>query len=178
MIDRRAACVHFYAPPGPVRRQQPQTHHRAIFSESQVADAHPVCPAIGYNREWFPEPPFSPGKKIAMFAADSTSADPAGFPESLRSLFWDCDFDALDWQQHRDFVIGRVLVAGSWDAICWVRRTVGDDALREWIQRRQGRSLSPQQLRYWELVLELPAELVDAWLESEERQIWEGRLRR
>jgi hypothetical protein len=113
-----------------------------------------------------------------MSAADSTSADPGGLPELLRSLFWDCDFDALDWQQHRDFVIGRVLVAGGWDAICWIRRALGDDVLREWIQRRQGDSLSPQQLRYWELILDLPAGLVDAWLKSAERKIWEGRLRR
>jgi hypothetical protein len=113
-----------------------------------------------------------------MIAADSTSAGPAELPEKLRSLFWDCDFHTLDWEEHRNFVIRRVLVAGGWEAVCWIRRTLGDGVLRDWIQRHRGGSLSPQQLRYWELVLDLPTGLVDTWLNSAERRIWEGRLGR
>ena len=98
--------------------------------------------------------------------------------EMLRPLFWDCEFDQLDWEQHRDFVIRRVLESGTWDTICWLRRELGDAALREWICRYQGRSLSPQQLRFWELILDLPAESVDVWLRSPSRAVWEGRIRK
>ena len=96
-------------------------------------------------------------------------------PERLRSLFWDQDFAQLDWQLHRDFLVGRILEAGPWDAIGWLRKEVGDEALREWIERHQGRSLSSEQLRFWQLILDLPAETVDAWLQSPERKIWEQR---
>jgi hypothetical protein len=93
-------------------------------------------------------------------------------------LFWDCDFATLDWQQHRDFIVRRVLASGTWDAVCWLRTRLGDPALAGWIGQHEGRSLSSQQLRFWELILDLPAELVNAWLQSDERRIWEGRAGR
>ena len=96
----------------------------------------------------------------------------------LRPLFWDCDFDQLDWQQHRDFIIRRVLVEGPWDAIRWIRREVGDQVLRDWMERCHGRPLSPPQLRFWELILELPMGLVDSWLQSAGRRIWDQRAGR
>lgn len=93
-------------------------------------------------------------------------------PEELRSLFWDCRFDTLDWSTHCDFVIGRVLSAGSWDNVQWLRRTVGDDVLRSWIVGRSGGTLSPQQLRFWGLILQIPKSTVDDWLKQEPRTLW------
>ncbi|MEI8374984.1 MAG: hypothetical protein WCJ35_19340 [Planctomycetota bacterium] len=98
-------------------------------------------------------------------------------PEMLRPLFWDSAFDQISWQGHRNYVVRRVLSAGTWDAICWLRARLGDAALRQWIEQHEGRGLSSRQLRFWELVLDLPCELVDAWLGSEGRRIWEGRGR-
>ena len=77
-------------------------------------------------------------------------------PATLRPLFWDYDFAALNWENDRNLIMARVLTAGSWDAVTWLRSRVGDQALREWIERHQGRGLSPQQLRFWELILGLP----------------------
>lgn len=96
-------------------------------------------------------------------------------PEELRPYFWDCDFRQLNWREHRSFVMGRILSVGSWDAVCWLRRQVGDTDLRAWIEEHRGRGLSPPQLRFWELVLDLPAELVPMWLARAERSIWDGR---
>ena len=95
-------------------------------------------------------------------------------PECLRPLFWDCDFAALRGDRDVDFVIGRVLAAGSWDTIRWLRRTVGDAAIREHIVRHRGRALSSEQIRLWELLVGLPAEAVAEWLASPERKTWEG----
>jgi hypothetical protein len=111
----------------------------------------------------------------SMSVAQSPSSPHEGLPERLRSLFWDYDFAQLDWQRHRDFIIGRLLEVGPWDAICWLRREVGDDALRAWIERHRGRPLRSEQLRFWQLILDLPAETVDTWLHSPERKIWESR---
>ncbi len=110
-----------------------------------------------------------------MSAAETPTSPLPRLPERLRSLFWDHDFAQLDWQRHRAFIIGRILEVGSWDAICWLRREVGDDVLRDWIERSGGRLLSREQLRFWQLILDLPADVVDAWLQSPERKIWEQR---
>jgi hypothetical protein len=117
-------------------------------------------------------------EELSMSSTESPQPEPIELPEILGDLFWDHDFSQLDWRTHRDFIIGRVLESGSWDAIRWLRSVVGDVGLRDWIDRREGRPLSAKQLRFWQLILEIPPERVDQWLDSPGRRIWEGRVRR
>jgi hypothetical protein len=65
--------------------------------------------------------------------------------------------------------------AGGLDAIQWLRYRLGDRALAEWIERRQGQGLSPKQLRFWELILGLSHQEVNSWLKTTGRKIWENR---
>ena len=98
-------------------------------------------------------------------------------PASIEKLFWDMKPHSLSWDRHRDQIIGRVLASGPWETVQWLRsRTGGDDAIRNWIEKRKGRGLSPRQLRFWQLVLGLPAGQVDQWLRSETRQVWDRRI--
>ena len=96
----------------------------------------------------------------------------------VRSLFWDLDPRELRWERDQEQIIGRVLAEGSWDAVKWLRQQVGDDVLRDWIERHEGRGLSPRQLRFWELILELSHRQVDEWLRREGRQVWDRRAAR
>jgi hypothetical protein len=57
----------------------------------------------------------------------------------------------------------------------WLRAQAGDDAIRAWIEKREGRGLSRQQIRFWQLMLDLPSRQVDSWLQSEERKVWDRR---
>ncbi len=98
-------------------------------------------------------------------------------PPELSQLFWDLDAKRLRWDQDQHLIIGRVLTSGSWQLVQWLRRRLGDPALRDWIERRQGRGLSPQQLRFWELILGLGHREVDAWLRSAQRSVWDQRNR-
>jgi hypothetical protein len=96
-------------------------------------------------------------------------------PKELAPLFWDCDFETLVWGKHRDFIIGRVLAHGGWDAIQTVRLRVSDPSLSKWFSRTQGRDLTVQQMCFWQVVLNLPQRAVKAWLRAESRQIWDRR---
>jgi hypothetical protein len=98
-------------------------------------------------------------------------------PREVRRLFWDIEIDELDFSRHEDFIIGRVLSAGGLEDICWLRGLLGNGRIREWILKSEGRSLSKERLRYWELILDLPHDLVTGWLKSEARQVWDGRSR-
>ena len=97
-------------------------------------------------------------------------------PEEFRGLFWDCDFDDLSWQEHRDFIIRRVLASGTWKSVTWVRQQLGDAGLRSWLLQQQGRGLGRRRLRFWQLLLDLPREQVDVWLDDPTRQIWDRRV--
>lgn len=75
-----------------------------------------------------------------------------------------------------DLVVSRVLENGRWEDIKTLRYRIGDEALRSWILVRKGRSLSPPRLRFWELLLDLPADQVNLWLSEKTRKVWDGRV--
>lgn len=70
----------------------------------------------------------------------------------------------------------RILASGPWESVQWLRSRVTDEELRHWIEDRRGRGLSPQQLRFWQLILGIPARTVTAWLKSPERRVWDDRF--
>lgn len=96
-------------------------------------------------------------------------------PPAVRELLHDCDPATVSWDRHRTFLIDRILASGSWEAIRWLRRAAGDDAVRARIVESRGRRLSPRQLRFWQLVLDIPAGEVTAWLADPARQVWDRR---
>ena len=108
--------------------------------------------------------------------SNAVASRTASLPEELRPLFWDCKFEDVNWTEHRDFVIGRILSAGGFDALRWLRRNAGDDGLRGWFNRRHGRELDLKQLRFWELILNLPKEDVDRWISQRHGIGWDDRL--
>jgi hypothetical protein len=85
-------------------------------------------------------------------------------PDILKHSFWDYDFQILSWAEHRDFIIRRLLQAGDWQALTWLRGAMGDDELGRWIEQHNGVGLSPRQLRFWELALGLPQPKVNQWV--------------
>src|SRR5256885_16572626 len=96
----------------------------------------------------------------------------ADLPEILKTLFWDYDPGAVSWERDRDFVIERTLTHGDWDAIQWVRGQVGDPELRRVILQSRARKLSRRQIRFWQLILDLPEDTVAQWLSERESSLW------
>jgi hypothetical protein len=99
-------------------------------------------------------------------------------PAWLRPLFWEHNFKALTWDHDRDLIIARILSCGDWDAISWLRTRLNDDHLAGWLKQRAGAGLSPQQLRFWELILGLPYREVNLWLSARGRIAWDNRIAR
>ncbi len=85
------------------------------------------------------------------------------------------DFDSLHLGEYDNFIIRRVLDYGGWESMKWLRRTLGDDAIRQWFLAKKGGGLEPAKLRYWELILDLPKDQVDEWVREARKSIWHGR---
>ena len=98
--------------------------------------------------------------------------------DELRPLFWDCNFESLRWLDDKDFVTIRILTSGEWDALQWLRAKTGDASLREWLKSHSGGGLSPERLRFWELILRIPHQMVNSWIMKENRSIWRQRAAR
>lgn len=98
-----------------------------------------------------------------------------GLPDRLAKLFWDYDASLLSWESDRDLVIARVLASGDWAALRWLLDHEGREPLRGWIEARQGRGLDARRLRFWQLVLGVPARRVNQWLRTLARDGWPRR---
>jgi len=95
--------------------------------------------------------------------------------EELRPLFWDYNIQRLRWDKDRDLIISRILSHGDWQSLKWLRARVDSVVLKNWLLHRRGAGLSSRQLRFWELILELPRREVNEWLKNEGRTVWERR---
>jgi len=111
-----------------------------------------------------------------MQSQKNKKANFSRIPARLRSLFWDYDFASITWQEDQNLILSRVLTSGDWDAVVWLRSKVDDRFLRQWITRHQGGGLSPQRLRFWEMIVGIQHRQVNGWLASKKRAIWDKRL--
>jgi hypothetical protein len=73
---------------------------------------------------------------------------------------------------------GGVLASGTWALVGWLGGGLGVDGLREWLVRHRGRGLDRRRLRFWQLILDLPAEEVDQWIAARAADPWEARTGR
>jgi hypothetical protein len=96
-------------------------------------------------------------------------------PLKLRPFFWDYSFSSLSIAKDKDLIIRRLFSSGSWDSVCWMRRQIGDQELREWLIAHKGRGLTPRQLRFWGLVYDLPVRQVNSWVRAIQNGIWANR---
>jgi hypothetical protein len=93
----------------------------------------------------------------------------------LRPLVWDYRGRSLTLGRDRDFLVRRVLAEGGWSAIRALRKHVEDAAIRQILIDSDARGLSPARIRFWQLVLELPARRANAWVRAARHGSWEKR---
>lgn len=96
-------------------------------------------------------------------------------PAPLRRLLWDHRGQRLALDTDRDFLVRRVLAEGGWREIRLLRKKVGDDVLRDALVASKARGLSPPRIRFFQLLLGLPARQVDAWVRSARAGSWTRR---
>ena len=59
-----------------------------------------------------------------------------------------------------------------------LRSRIGDQVIRDVIEKTEARGLSPQRIRFWQLLLGLPARRADAWVRRALQSTWARRARR
>lgn len=97
-------------------------------------------------------------------------------PPSIAALFWEYSEGDLDLVEHRELALRRILSAGSWDDVGWLRQRLGDNAIRSWLESTAGRHLDRRSLRLWQVLLDLPVAQVDEWLRDPARRVWDARI--
>jgi hypothetical protein len=82
------------------------------------------------------------------------------FPADVSRLFWDTNPATLDLEQHRDYILERVMARGGWEAMRWLRSTYSQPVLANFLERKGRARLAPRELAYWSLIAGIPCEPV------------------
>jgi hypothetical protein len=77
-----------------------------------------------------------------------SAGHPTRLPEMLRPLFWDADWEALDFDRNRTAVIERILNFGDEKQLKWLLSQTGPDEIRAVITT--SRRLSRKTARCWQ----------------------------
>jgi hypothetical protein len=96
----------------------------------------------------------------------------------LERLFWEYPAGSVRLDTDRELVVRRVIAEGGWREMSRLRSRVGDAAIRDFIERTDARGLSPQRIRFWQLILGLPARRANAWVRRAREETWARRARR
>jgi hypothetical protein len=99
----------------------------------------------------------------------------SGLPKQLRPFFGDYEFSQLSLAEDRDLIIRRILSNGSWEAVRWLRKRLGDRELRDWLISHRGRGLTARQLRFWGLLYDLPTRQVNQRVKTAQSGVWDSR---
>ncbi len=103
---------------------------------------------------------------------------PRPLPAGLSGLFWDYGAQALSLDTDRDLVVRRVAGEGGLREMRLLRARVDDAVIRDVIERTSARGLSPQRIRFWQLLLGLPSRQADAWVRAARASSWATRSAR
>lgn len=82
----------------------------------------------------------------------------AKVPKKFHRFFWEVDAEKLDTEKSPEYIIGRVLDHGTLDAVKWLRKTYGDDKIREFIAGPRRRGLSKMTINFWHKIYKIKPE--------------------
>jgi hypothetical protein len=82
----------------------------------------------------------------------------ARLPRTMRWLFWETDFDALDPSKHANFILARVLEHGRMPEVRWVIATYGLERIHHFLRDVGHPELSARTLAFWRAVLRAGSE--------------------
>ena len=78
------------------------------------------------------------------------SERPTNIPESVLACVWYADPEKIDWDsQKKGVVITSILNRGTWEAVRWVYRFYGEQALRTVVSHPDRGRWFPQALQFW-----------------------------
>lgn len=79
-------------------------------------------------------------------------------PAFLKKYFWDIDFDKLDIEKHRIYVLSRILDYGDEKTTIWMWNNFKKSEIKNILSNFRG--LSQKSANFWALILNLPKEKV------------------
>ena len=74
-------------------------------------------------------------------------------PREFKKYFWDVDFDELNFQKHRNYILERMLNFGAFDSFNWIFNTFNIAEVKSLIDGKGKYSLSRNSFLFWEKLI-------------------------
>lgn len=79
-------------------------------------------------------------------------------PPHLRKYFWDTDFDKIDLERSRVYVLKRILEYGDEQAVRWMWDHFGPNEIRTALSKYRG--FSRKTANFWALIVGIPRDQI------------------
>lgn len=83
----------------------------------------------------------------------------AKVPRQFHNVFWEINPENLDTEEYPEYIMERILEYGTLEGVKWLRKTFGDEKIKQYITSRTARRrLSTRTLNFWQIILKLRPE--------------------
>jgi CRISPR/Cas system-associated protein Cas10 (large subunit of type III CRISPR-Cas system) len=79
-------------------------------------------------------------------------------PQFLKKYFWDVQFEKINLQENREYILRRILNYGDERAVAWMYANFEKSEMRSALTNFRG--YSQKSANYWSLMLDVPREKV------------------
>jgi hypothetical protein len=105
--------------------------------------------------------------------SNDTASAAHRLPPDSAWLFPECDFEAMDLEQHSGVIIERVLERGTWEQTRWLFATYGEARVAAWVRQHGFRLLSGRSFALWRLALGITDYVAPEWaVEAKRMDPW------
>jgi hypothetical protein len=84
-------------------------------------------------------------------------------PIEFKKYFWDVDFSSLNMDQHKGFILERLLNYGSFSTFSWIFQSYSSEELNQLLEKKGKQALSKNSFYFWQKI-------------SKEKSLWKKSL--
>jgi len=84
-------------------------------------------------------------------------------PAEFRRYFWDINFDELNFNAHKNFILERLLNYGAFSTFSWIFQTYKNEEVKQFLSNKAKHSLSKNSFYFWQKI-------------SNEKSLWKKNL--
>ncbi len=70
-------------------------------------------------------------------------------PIEFKKYFWDCDFRKLNFKEHRNFILSRLLIYGDIGTIKFVLDQVSRNEIKNYLNVKGNNALNKLNIKFW-----------------------------
>lgn len=97
----------------------------------------------------------------------------AKVPKKFYRFFWEIHVEELDTEESPIYIMKRILDHGTLEAVQWLRKTYGDDKIRELVSGARRRGLSKKTINFWHKIYNIrPEECIQTFSIPDRLKFW------